>query len=63
MSNNQYFSEETFFNEEVKFYKDIYVYGNLYYDFQAKQKEVFNNIDVLGTANFYGPSYFYENVY
>ena len=63
MSNNQYFSQETFFNEEVKFYKDIYVYGNLYYDFQAKQKEIFNDIDILGTANFYGPSYFYDNVY
>jgi hypothetical protein len=50
------------FNEDAKFFKDVYVYGTLYYEFDAKSKEIFGDIDVNGEANFFGPANFYGDV-
>ena len=42
-----------FFNQNTEFFKDVYIYGRLYYDFTAFSDPLkFNNIDVLGSANF-----------
>lgn len=55
---------QAYFNEDAKFFKDVYIYGVLHYDFKStKEPIVFNDIDVLGRARFFGPAYFYENVY
>ena len=41
------------FNQDSQFFKDVYIYGRLYYDFSGFSDPLkFNNIDVLGTANF-----------
>ena len=41
------------FNQDAQFFKDVYIYGRLDYDFSAFSDPLkFNNIDVLGTANF-----------
>ena len=50
------------FNQDTKFFKDVYIYGTLYYEFEAKGKETFGDIDVNGAANFFGPANFYGDV-
>ena len=54
--------QEAYFNEDAKFFKDVYIYGTLYYEFEAKTKEIFGDIEVKGTANFLGPSNFNDLV-
>jgi hypothetical protein len=50
------------FNQDAQFFKDVYIYGTLYYEFEAKSKEKFGDIDVNGAANFFGPANFYGDV-
>ena len=53
----------SFFNEDAKFFKDVYIYGRLNYDFASFTDSLkFNNIEVLGTANFKGDVNFEENI-
>jgi hypothetical protein len=56
MSNITVSGNQSYFNEDAKFFKDLYVYGNLYYNFQAKEKEIFGDIEVTGniTGNLIG---------
>jgi hypothetical protein len=62
MTNITVTGQEAYFNEDAKFFKDLYIYGTLYYEFEAKEKEKFGDIDVNGTANFFGPANFYGDV-
>jgi hypothetical protein len=50
------------FNENTEFFKDVYIYGTLYYEFEAKTKEKFGDIEINGTANFLGSVNFNESV-
>jgi hypothetical protein len=61
-TNISVFGQEAFFNEDAKFFKDVYIYGTLYYDFEEKPKEIFNDIEVRGTAIFNGNSIFNGDV-
>jgi len=63
MSDITVFGNQSYFNEETKFFKDVYVYGTLYYDFETKQKEIFNDVDILGNLNVLGNSTFDGDVY
>lgn len=56
MSNITVSGNQSYFNEDARFFKDLYVYGNLYYNFQAKEKEIFGDIEVTGniTGNLIG---------
>lgn len=63
-SNINVTGNQAYFNEDAKFFKDVYIYGTLFYDFKStKEPIVFNDIDVLGRARFFGPAFFYEDVY
>lgn len=62
---------QAYFNEDAKFFKDVYVYGTLFYDFPFAingteingDSITTKNLNVLETANFYGPANFYQDVY
>ena len=69
MTNITVTGNQAYFNEDAKFYKDVYVYGTIYYDWskikKLKLKELIveDYFTVLGISSFYGPAFFYENVY
>jgi cytoskeletal protein CcmA (bactofilin family) len=68
MADIQSYGLESYFNENTKFFKDVYIYGTLYYNVaqgsgEENSKLVLENLDVLGTSNFFGPANFYGDVF
>jgi cytoskeletal protein CcmA (bactofilin family) len=57
MSDITVFGNQAYFNEDAKFFKDVYVYGTLYYEFESRSLEKFGDIEVLGSAKFFGDVY------
>lgn len=49
---DQYFGLDAFFNENATFFKDVYIYGKLYYEFESSGIEIFNEVEIKGSATF-----------
>jgi hypothetical protein len=62
MSNINVTGQEAYFNEDAKFFKDVYIYGTLYYEFESNTKEIFNDIEVRGSATFLSDVYFESGI-
>lgn len=69
MSDIQSYGLEARFSENAVFYKDVTIHGKLNYDFERELKTLkldnltVQNLEVLGIASFYGPVYFYDDVF
>jgi hypothetical protein len=50
------------FGNSVYFNKDVYIFGKLYYEFESNTKEIFNDIEVRGSANFLSDVYFESGI-